>query len=450
MKIVGFLALLGAGLSGCSDDLDHLVEVPDNTCSVPAKCDIEQDACVRAVLAITACERGDETPPLPEIRHVSQAMFAEELAQMSSEEAPDSWDAALRSMHLLAADAGSNEASLQETAEQVVAYFDPKTKSVSLIDETSGDQLTNMYTLSHELAHYLQDRAHDLLELQDSFGGSTDAQTAARALIEGDAVVSSTRVLARLEGHSPRAIDWQGYFEQLDDTLASAIAEASFPLGSALLTLPYEVGARYIAGVWDSYGRERVDRLFQGQVAPRTIGDWFAGYGAGKPQPSLEQPLDCMPPLDVEGFELLGADSFGATGVAAMLGAAAAAGSGRASDIWLASTIGLRADIVAGYGPSGEGGGPTLLIWRLRFATDGAAHAFADRLPWDDVGRRIFGSELVLAAGPGVTRDTLPTAVETCPTLGGLAAALTTMRSRAPTAWVHERAPVSIRPQFLD
>src|SRR5262249_38836394 len=135
-----------------------------------------------------------------------------------------------------------------------------------------------------------------------------------RALIEGEAVVNSTRVLARLMDHTPSDISWSTYFGHLDDEVAKQISGASFPLGSALLTLPYDVGGRYIAGVWQQYGRERVDGLFDD--APRTIGDWFAGYGAGKPLPSLEQPLDCMPPLELAGFELLGADSFGATGVA--------------------------------------------------------------------------------------------------------------------------------------
>jgi hypothetical protein len=253
----------------------------------------------------------------------------------------------------------------------------------------------------------------------------------------------------------PRDISWTRYFGQVDDEIAAEVADASFPLGSALLMLPYEVGARYVQSVWGGYGRPSVDRLFDD--APRTLADWFAGYGAGRPLSSLGQPLECMPPLEVDGFGLRGADSLGAAGVAALLGAAAADGSGSASDIWLASSSGLRSDVVAVYAPSDESGATTrdatLLIWRLRFMTEAAARAFAERLPWDDVGRANFGPELVLAAGPGVTRDVLPIAIgRSCPTLDALTTALsTTARSEAPTAWIRElgrRFPT--RPQGLD
>jgi hypothetical protein len=119
-------------------------------------------------------------------------------------------------------------------------------------------------------------------------------------------------------------------------------------------------------------------------------------------------------------------DSFGPTGLLALLAAA--------DKPDLATVSSLRADAVAVYVRHGaeSDANASVLIWRMRFASEAAARAVAARLPWTDVGQHVFGRELVLTAAADVTQSALSGAVETCPQLDELRP----MRSSMPVAAV--------------
>jgi len=88
--------------------------------------------------------------------------------------------------------------------EQVAGFYDPKDKSLYLISASKTNMSAmDKYILSHELIHYLQDKNFDLNRppFGDPEGSTTktddDASTAADALAEGDAQLTSDSWLAK-------------------------------------------------------------------------------------------------------------------------------------------------------------------------------------------------------------------------------------------------------------
>jgi hypothetical protein len=275
-----------------------------------------------------------------------------------------------------------------------------------------------MYELSHELTHYLQDQMVGLKALQAKFPSSDDGQQAARCLIEGEAVVNSTRALAWLEHIDPARLIWSRLYDALDQSLFDGVNAADSRLASSALLLPYSVGAHFVGDAWSEYDRAHVDALFD--TAPHSVVDWLAGYHGpldDSLQSSLLQPLDCGPPEAPDGYALEELDSFGVTGALALLAAA-----GTVSDYDLVSN--LRGDALALYVTAGAddiGKAPVLVAWRLRFDRASSASAFATAIGPLDLAPTLDGGEVVFGAAsdagaPGFSAD----AFLTCPKLEDL------------------------------
>src|SRR5688572_28516607 len=86
--------------------------------------------------------------------------------------------------------------------EQVVGYYDPKTKKLFVV--SGADRETVRPVLVHELVHALQDQ-HTNLDSLIARDRGNDRQTAAHAAMEGHAVVVMFAALA--EEESGRRID---------------------------------------------------------------------------------------------------------------------------------------------------------------------------------------------------------------------------------------------------
>jgi len=384
-------------------------------CVAPEPCDIEHPECMQQVLALTACERGETlTPPAPQMRVVSRSQLREALK--SDEGSPDVtaavWDVALTRLHLLPEGTSGGDAALDAEAESVAAFFDSDDKTITIVRDEDHDDTARMHVLSHELTHYLQDRESSLRERVVK-ADSVDAHMAVRALIEGEAVVNSARAMARLVGRRPENMPWSQLYASLDQQVLKAIDASPAPLSTAALTLPYNLGARYVGDAWNLYDRARVVDLLED--APSSLIDWLAGYDASASAESAREALDCAPPQAPPGFELVGVDSFGPTGLIALLAAAGTAEFETAKS--------LRADAAAAYLRTGDAPDASsgLLIWRLRLASEVDARAIERRLPtWPHVGSRVLGKELLLIVTSDLTQMGLSAALDTCPTLAEL------------------------------
>lgn len=76
--------------------------------------------------------------------------------------------------------------------EQIVGYYDPKTKALYVVEGAPSAILEQ--TVSHELVHALQDQYLSIDSLQQASPGNADKQAAAQAILEGQAVFAQLRV----------------------------------------------------------------------------------------------------------------------------------------------------------------------------------------------------------------------------------------------------------------
>jgi hypothetical protein len=403
------LALTTLACGGGDDD----AKFAPGACPIPAICDIMQADCQTALLKLTACVRGDAAPDTPDVRVIKLDAFREELETMSADAEPNpAEDAALAALHLLPEGGSVKEAVVDAQADSVVAYYDDDTKRVTIINTqrlTTSDALSSMYELSHELTHYLQDQSLGISKVMERFGKSLDGLEAGRSLIEGEAVVTSTRALAAIAGRNVKDLVWSNFTQGLRESTLEDMRKSSAPLAVAVVGLPYVFGTPYIVKAWDLTNRGRVDALFDD--APTSAVDWLGGYGDDGPLPSLSEELDCGPPPAPDDFELVGLDSYGISGAAALLSAA-----GYTAELTLVRT--LVADAIGIY-RSGEGDDmKALAAWRLRFQTSASATAFVNALKSLELESRSFDNEvLIVASSDAGTQPFDDAALKACPKL---------------------------------
>jgi hypothetical protein len=405
------LCLIGAGCGGDESIDDTSLPCPPTHYS----CDIGQEDCAAGILDLTACVRGDEVPELPKINQLTGKQFGEQLRREAEQDdvGPSPWDPLLRALRLLPQGESSLDASIAQAVDSVAAFYDPETKEISVITDAGGenaDPLDRMYVLSHEFTHFLQDRAHDLSQLDEQASASTDRQLALSMLVEGEAVVNSTRVVIRLMRHSADQFSFPRFFDALDESLLDSIRSAGSPLVASLQTLPYGVGGRYVAQVWDERGRGAVSKLFD--AAPLTAADWLA-LDTAHPTASRSEPLDCAPPLAPPGFELYTLDHFGAAGVVAMLGSI--------DQLELDLPGELVDDAFALYvqeGAEDPASAPVVGVWRLRFARAASSERFYQLFAGRGIGLRRAGSELLIRVSSDDAGAILQgSELEACPAL---------------------------------
>src|SRR5256886_6596095 len=106
-------------------------------------------------------------------------------------------EVALLKLGLASADFQYRALMIRLLTEQVAGYYDPKTQQFHLADWIDLDGQKPI--MAHELTHALQDQHFNLRRFEHWPKGDSDAELAARALIEGDATLSMTLYIA----HNP-------------------------------------------------------------------------------------------------------------------------------------------------------------------------------------------------------------------------------------------------------
>lgn len=412
---------LVVSLTACAD-----VERADNApntkdCGRVSQCPITDTACQKSVLAVTACVRGDERPELPPIRTLTRDELRDELNGTAAD--PESaltadLDQVLVALHLMAAQSNLRQAAVDEDVSSVAAFYRDDQQDVTVIADTTMDQVDAMTELSHEFTHYLQDRAGQLKAV-DSRRDTVDELLAGNALVESEAVVNSNRALAQMIGISVSSEQWSDVFDDLAGRVASVTNQSDSPFVTALDSLPYTLGLRTIENRWEDQGRSAVDALFDQPYT--TALDWFNATGQ-----SITEPLDCYPPLPPDGFELVGADTFGLLGGYALLGALH-----RAS---LAFAPRWVQDKFAMYRSQGDAP-KVLAVWRIRFDHEFAATDFAKSIEPLGLAVTRFGNELAISVSGDPDHAPLASDVlEECPSQDDFAAALPHQSNLHPAA----------------
>ena len=138
-------------------------------------------------------------------------------------------------------------------SEQVAGYYDPKAKQFYLADwiELDGQKPV----MAHELTHALQDQHFNLRRFDKWPRGDSDAELAARALIEGDATLAMTLYLAK---HPLIALS---FMRSADATQTEQFEKAPRAVRESLL-FPYMAGSEWASELYERGGWSMVSQAF--------------------------------------------------------------------------------------------------------------------------------------------------------------------------------------------
>ena len=133
---------------------------------------------------------------------------------------------------------------LELLTEQIVGYYDPKTKMLYVVDGAPEDQIG--FTITHELVHALQDQYLNLDSIQNMTGDS-DRQAAAQAVLEGQAMYEGVEIAAGGNLSAKLPGGWQAVRQMIRETQSAMpkFSAAPMVIQEALL-FPYVSGAEFV------------------------------------------------------------------------------------------------------------------------------------------------------------------------------------------------------------
>jgi hypothetical protein len=139
-------------------------------------------------------------------------------------------------------------------SEQVVGYYDPKAKTLYVVQ--GADEQVVGITITHELVHALQDQYVNLDSIQKS-GASNDHLAAAQALIEGEAQFEQISIMLggpeQIETRLPGA--WDRVREEIRNRQGEMPVFATAPMViQESLLFPYLSGAEFVRRVKEKRG----------------------------------------------------------------------------------------------------------------------------------------------------------------------------------------------------
>jgi len=156
--------------------------------------------------------------------------------------------------------------------EQVAGFYDPKTKTVNLLDWVTPEQQKPV--LAHELTHALQDQSFDLEKFMKAGNAdmaekntitiadleADELSTARQAVVEGQAMVVLMDYMLQPMGVSIEKAPQ--LLSQLKDSIVAATSGSpqfnSSPLYlRSALTFPYRYGTEFVAQVLTKSGKQR-------------------------------------------------------------------------------------------------------------------------------------------------------------------------------------------------
>ena len=197
---------------------------------------------------------------------------------------------AMKAFGLLPADYNLREALAQVYSEEVAAFYDPKTKTMHLIEEPKKevkkkpgllerlfgktgdfDKDENKTVIAHELTHALADQHYDLDALQKTVKKDDDRSLALSALIEGEATLAMFGAgMDDWDGdeimHLPAEnLEWT--FNLISPFMAfmgggQAIRNAP-PIISESMTFPYFRGMVFCAKLTNTGGWAAIDEVYR-------------------------------------------------------------------------------------------------------------------------------------------------------------------------------------------
>jgi hypothetical protein len=368
------LACACAGEDGAASSLCGATPCPQRCEDLPAQtCDVLQEYCRARIYEALTCVRG--TPgTLPEVRALTEDELRAELeaevdagvagdddaGSADAGEAVDHRSRGLQLLGLLAPDADLREANIDDQVRNVIGFYAPDERRITLIDR--GEPLAGaraMRLMAHELVHALQDQT---VGLGRSSGRTTDAALGLSCLIEGEADLYEELTWALLQDLPLDAAFWDSRLDEALKYRRRAVLQAPSPY-SNVRALAYAVGTRYVADAWLAGGSWRAQALFE--APPVSSIHWMAGFEANEARREpLVKPLACVYAARPSGYEIAFGDTLGPFVLYAFLGTTLRDGEKLETEAQWRNALHWRQDSFSVMsGPRGE----TAVSLRVRF-----------------------------------------------------------------------------------
>jgi hypothetical protein len=279
-----------------------------------------------------------------------------------------------RALGLIPADASLKELELQLLSGQVIGFYDPETKKMSVKSASGAIGVAEQITFAHEYDHALQDQQFDLSKLGIDDRDQGDRSLARLALVEGDA----TLVMTEWASTALTPAQLLQYLAQSDITgQAATLAKLPAALRAQLL-FPYTSGLAFVQGLQTKGGWGAVDQAFARPPDSTEQVLHPEKYTAREAPVIVPVPADLATRLGA-GWTVEFQDTFGEFGLRS----------------WLQSVGGLDA-AAASAAADGWGGDRVVLV------ADGASFALAIQTVWDTP-----ADATAFAAAAGTTRARL-------------------------------------------
>jgi hypothetical protein len=193
-----------------------------------------------------------KTPPKVETRSRAQvrAFVAQEFTNPEAQQDLAGVEASYKRFGMVPDSLHLQKFMVDLLEEQIVGYYDPKTKVLYVVDGSPKEAVD--ITVTHELVHALQDQYISLDSIQ-SVHGQNDRSSAAQAIFEGQAVYEQ---IAASLGGSNVAINLPGGWDRIRDMIREN--QSSMPIFAAAplviqetLIFPYLSGAEFVRNFKD-------------------------------------------------------------------------------------------------------------------------------------------------------------------------------------------------------
>lgn len=189
-----------------------------------------------------------------ELRQNLEADFAEEF---SAEEARNAV-ITLAAFDLVEAELDLYQLYLDLYTEQIAGYYDPEDKTLYVIANDNTLNVSQRITLAHELTHALQDQYFDLGKFigQEDDEVDSEAESAFRALVEGEASLVERQYLTHLAPHEFLLLVQE--FMEMD----TQILEQTPHVITEGQIFPYRAGLNFVTDLYDHGGWPAVNAAY--------------------------------------------------------------------------------------------------------------------------------------------------------------------------------------------
>ncbi len=156
-------------------------------------------------------------------KYATGQLAKEEYAKSFAEE-----ELSMKKLGFLPRDFNLKEFLVKSTGQEIAAYYDPETKTISMLNWVPPDRQEPI--LAHELTHALQDQNYDLMKWMkggkkaDETGTTDDSAIARKAVVEGQAMVVYVDYLLKPVGRSLE--DTPGLVYQMEDPAVHAVIDS--------------------------------------------------------------------------------------------------------------------------------------------------------------------------------------------------------------------------------